>query len=129
MSNAKKTVIAVLSILAAIFIISAINSAMNDGVTKKPAPSASPSKQDLTDDTFGSGSYEVGVDIPSGTFKTDGPPEESVIDGCYWERAKNASGDFGAIIANDYITGPSRVDVEAGEIIKFTGDCGWYKIK
>lgn len=56
--------------------------------TKEPGPATSFS---------GEGEYLVGEDIKAGTYKTAGPDSEF---GCYWERAKDASGEFGSIIAN-----------------------------
>lgn len=45
--------------------------------------------------------------------------------GCYWERDRNDSGDFDAIIANDNVDGPSSVSVNKGEFVKFSGSCTW----
>lgn len=59
----------------------------------------------------GEGEYLVGEDIKPGTYKTAGPEGEF---GCYWERAKDASGEFGSIIANNNLEGPGRVTLHKG---------------
>jgi len=45
--------------------------------------------------SFVDGTWIVGVDIPAGTYKTDGS------DTCYWERLSGFGGTFDEIIAND----------------------------
>lgn len=67
------------------------------------------------------GTFHVGEDIVAGRWKTDGPTGDS----CYWERERNDSGDFSAIIANDNISGPTSITVNAGEFVKFDGGCSW----
>ncbi|MBD0746519.1 hypothetical protein [Streptomyces sp. CBMA152] len=66
----------------------------------------------------GDGSYEVGSDIKPGTYVSSGNK-----DGCYWERAKDASGSPDAITANDNVTGTSYVTVAAGDKIFKTSGC------
>lgn len=82
--------------------------------TEKPGPATSFS---------GEGEYVVGEDIKAGTYKTAGPEDEL---GCYWERAKNASGEFGSIIANNILNGPGRVTLDKGEYFK-TNRCQKWK--
>ncbi|MFC5954902.1 hypothetical protein ACFP51_10490 [Streptomyces pratens] len=82
--------------------------------TKKPGPATSFS---------GEGEYVVGEDIKAGTYKTAGAEDEW---GCYWERAKNASGEFDAIIANNNLNGPGRVTLNTGEYFK-TNRCQEWK--
>lgn len=72
--------------------------------------------------SFGPGMYEVGVDIKAGTYTctATGPL------GGYWERAKNASGEFDAIIANEAMGKGEKsiVSVKAKEFFKVTSaDC------
>ncbi|MBZ9645322.1 hypothetical protein [Streptomyces sp. PSKA30] len=74
--------------------------------TKAPGPATSFS---------GEGEYLVGEDIKAGTYKTAGPDGAF---GCYWERAKDASGEFGSIIANNNLNGPGRVTLNSGEYFK-----------
>ncbi|QUQ66692.1 hypothetical protein [Kutzneria sp. CA-103260] len=71
------------------------------------------------------GTFHVGEDIVADRWKTDGPSGASALGMCYWEREKNDSGDFSAIIANDNIKGPASITVNAGEFVKFDGDCSW----
>ncbi|MEU9653462.1 hypothetical protein AB0E00_31825 [Streptomyces sp. NPDC048110] len=82
--------------------------------TKEPGPATSFS---------GDGEYLVGEDIKSGTYKTAGPEDEW---GCYWERAKDASGEFGSIIANNNLEGTGRVTLNKGEYFK-TNRCQEWK--
>jgi hypothetical protein len=70
------------------------------------------------------GTFQVGTDIVAGRWKTDGPGSGS-LGSCYWERERNDSGDFSAIIANDNISGPTSITVSAGEFVKFDGGCAW----
>ncbi|MEU9733382.1 hypothetical protein [Streptomyces sp. NPDC048002] len=72
----------------------------------------------------GEGEYLVGEDIKAGTYKTAGPDDEW---GCYWERAKDASGEFGSIIANNNLDGPGRVTLNSGEYFK-TNRCQEWKL-
>lgn len=51
--------------------------------------------------TFADGTYEIGDKdghVAPGKYKTTVPANAIV---CYWERLKDTSGDFGAIIANE----------------------------
>lgn len=67
------------------------------------------------------GTYKVGVDIAAGSYKG------VCVTYGYWEREKNDSGEFAAIIANDVIYKPGslRVTVKNGEFLKVSGDCTW----
>jgi hypothetical protein len=85
-----------------------------------PSPvAAPPPAQPRT--SFSDGTYEVGVDIAPGRYKTAG-------DGfCYWERAKSDSGELSSILANDNVDGPATVTVKTGEFFK-SKRCGtWMK--
>lgn len=70
----------------------------------------------------GDGTYEVGVDIKPGQYRTDGQGDGS---GCYWERDRNLSGAVNSIIANDNIDGPSIIEVNRGEYLQISGGCEW----
>ncbi|WP_405962844.1 hypothetical protein OG713_08460 [Streptomyces sp. NBC_00723] len=74
----------------------------------------------------GEGEYLVGEDIKAGTYKTAGPEDEF---GCYWERAKDASGEFGSIIANNNLEGPGRVTLNQGEYFKTNRCQEWKRVK
>ncbi|WP_405980362.1 hypothetical protein [Streptomyces sp. NBC_00158] len=70
----------------------------------------------------GSGTFQVGSDLQPGTYRTTGNKGL----GCYWERAKDASGEVESIIANDNVVGTSYVTVEAGDkLFKSTGCNDW----
>ncbi|KUO06167.1 hypothetical protein AQJ67_03185 [Streptomyces caeruleatus] len=84
--------------------------------TKEPGPATSFS---------GEGEYLVGEDIKAGTYKTVGPDSEF---GCYWERAKDASGEFGSIIANNNLNGPGRVTLNNGEYFKTNRCRQWTRV-
>jgi hypothetical protein len=84
--------------------------------TKKPGPATSFS---------GEGEFVVGEDIKAGTYKTAGPEGGF---GCYWERAKNSSGEFDAIIANNNLNGPGRVTLNSGEYFKTNRCQEWQKV-
>ncbi|MFF7837467.1 hypothetical protein ACFZC6_01310 [Streptomyces ossamyceticus] len=71
----------------------------------------------------GEGEYLVGEDVKPGTYKTAGADSEF---GCYWERAKDASGEFDSIIANNNLEGPGRVTLNDGEYFK-TNRCKEWK--
>ncbi|MFF6947474.1 hypothetical protein ACFZAD_02295 [Streptomyces iakyrus] len=84
--------------------------------TRKPGPATSFS---------GEGEYVVGEDIKAGTYKTAGPEGGF---GCYWERAKDASGEFTSIIANNNLNGPGRVTLSSGEYFKTNRCQTWQKV-
>ena len=64
--------------------------------------------------TFGDGTYEVGVDVVAGRYKTQGPTDD-LFKNCYWQRTKDDSGQFRSIIANGNTQGPGSVTIKAGE--------------
>lgn len=73
---------------------------------------------------LGDGSFQVGSDIKPGTYVSSGNK-----DGCYWERAKDASGSTDAILANDNVTGASYVTVLASDKIFKSSDCqDWHLV-
>src|SRR6478609_2000522 len=57
----------------------------------------------------GDGTFLVGDDIEPGTYKTAGPGRLGM---CYWERAKDSSGDFESIITNETLTGQGVVTIK-----------------
>ncbi|MDQ0812990.1 hypothetical protein QFZ63_004704 [Streptomyces sp. B3I7] len=70
----------------------------------------------------GDGSYQVGKDVKPGTYRTRGNSDGM----CYWERAKNASGDMDSLLANDNVTGSSYVTVKASDkLFKSEGCHDW----
>jgi hypothetical protein len=60
------------------------------------------------------GIYLVGRDIQPGTYRGEGS--------CYWERLRDVTGDFNAIIANDNTEGQYYVKVKEGDFALNT-DC------
>ncbi|WP_409470692.1 hypothetical protein [Streptomyces sp. HC307] len=91
-------------------------------VTPKPAKEPGPAAS-----VEGDGMYLVGEDMKAGTYKTAGPAD-SVIPNCYWARLKDASGEFGSIIANDNAQGQARVTVRNGEYFETSGCATWQKV-
>lgn len=94
--------------------------------TATPAPTVPPSPTGpLT--TFGEGNYQVGTDILPGTYHTTGPDGTNPV-GCYWERAKDTSGD--SIITNDIGNGPATVTISATDGAFKTSGCNtWNHLK
>ena len=89
--------------------------------TNAPAAPAQPAGSTTH---VGDGTYEVGVDMAAGRYKTTG---DGSIGLCYWERAKDDSGDLRSIISNDLFRGPGSVTVKNGEFAKLSGGCTWTK--
>ncbi|MEU9283698.1 hypothetical protein AB0D57_02985 [Streptomyces sp. NPDC048275] len=70
----------------------------------------------------GDGDFEVGTDIKPGTYRTTGNTDDM----CYWERAKDSSGDMESILANDNVSGTSYVTIAAGDkLFKSSGCKDW----
>jgi hypothetical protein len=81
--------------------------------TSRPAATRPPAP------VYGDGTYEVGSEIKPGTYKTSGGE-------CYWERLKGFSGDFEDILANENISGPSRMTIRSTDKgVTFSGGCEW----
>ncbi|MGW1593274.1 hypothetical protein [Streptomyces sp. NPDC002343] len=70
----------------------------------------------------GDGEYQVGTDIKPGTYRTAGNTDGT----CYWERAKDASGELDSTLANDNVSGASYVTVKATDkLFKSNGCSDW----
>jgi hypothetical protein len=67
----------------------------------------------------GDGDFQVGTDIKPGTYRTTGNTDGM----CYWERAKDASGELGSLLANDNVSGTSYVTVKASDKLFKTSGC------
>ncbi|MDQ0909987.1 hypothetical protein [Streptomyces canus] len=67
----------------------------------------------------GDGHFQVGSDIRPGTYRTTGNSDGM----CYWERAKDASGEMDSLLANDNVTGTSYVTVKATDKLFKSSDC------
>lgn len=72
------------------------------------------------------GTYLVGTDIKSGTYKTPGPADSDIMDSCYWSVNKDDLGED--IIANNNITGPARITVKTGRYLELSGGCHWSRV-
>ncbi|WP_051732390.1 hypothetical protein [Kitasatospora phosalacinea] len=73
----------------------------------------------------GSGTFLVGDDVEPGTYKTAGPGSLGM---CYWERAKDSSGDFESIITNETLTGQGVVTIKkTDKVFKTQGCQEWVK--
>lgn len=95
--------------------------------TTAPAASAKRTASSVPTRVSGDGEYLVSTDMQSGTYRTAGPADDS-LGICYWERDRNASGDFSAIIANDSVSGSSVVTVKRGEYFKTSGCQDWVRV-
>lgn len=71
--------------------------------------------------------FEVGVDIPAGTYATDGPADDGSV--CEWFRLSEDVESYNApsaILESGVITGPASIVVKTGEFIELASpDCEW----
>lgn len=102
--------------------VTAGNPAVPTPVENEPPAPAGPAT------TMGPGTYQVGIDVQAGQYKTPGPKDTGPLGGCYWARLKNDSGEFDALISNANLNGPGSVTVNEGEFIELNGDCTWTKV-
>lgn len=85
-----------------------------------PPAAAGPLKE------VGDGTYEVGVDMVAGKYKTPGPDKTSFYPNCYWELNKGGDdGDIHNIISNDNLQGPGVLTAKKGQNLKLSGGCTW----
>lgn len=84
----------------------------------QPAPT-----QETTEpvETINEGTYEVGVDIQPGKYKTKGD------DLCYWARLKDTDGGLDSIIANHIGDGAQTVTIKKTDAAFETRGCGEWK--
>ncbi|KQX57855.1 MULTISPECIES: hypothetical protein [unclassified Streptomyces] len=92
--------------------------AKQGGDKKAPESKAPAGKKVVTID--GDGDFEVGTDAKPGLYRSTGNKDA----GCYWERAKNASGDTDSILANDNVTGTGYVEIKATDKLFKSSGCG-----
>ncbi|WP_143101752.1 hypothetical protein [Amycolatopsis marina] len=93
-----------------------VTETVTETVTTEPPPPPGPKVE------FGPGTWEVGVDVQPGKYKTGGP------DGglpCYWARLNDTSGDLGSIINNSILEGPGTVTINKGELFETSGCQDW----
>ncbi len=68
----------------------------------------------------GDGTFTVGgLYVPAGVYRSK--DNES----CSWQRARDASGDPGFVIAKDTTSGEARVQLAAGEVFTTRGCSRW----
>ncbi|MEU6593053.1 hypothetical protein ABZ923_28105 [Streptomyces sp. NPDC046881] len=67
----------------------------------------------------GDGEYRVGTDVKPGTYRTTGNSDGL----CYWERAKDASGELDSMLANDNVSGTSYVTIKPTDNLFKSSDC------
>mgnify|MGYP001033397479 CR=1 FL=1 len=86
----------------------------NPSATPTHTPSSTP-KPTATENPFliSPGTYLVGTDIIPGIYY--GEVGDSLWDSCYWERLKDLSGEFDAIIANGNGVGQFYVEVKESD--------------
>jgi hypothetical protein len=97
--------------------------------TQAPPPPAPPAPAGPKTTFDGDGTFLIGTDIQSGTYRAK-VPVSSV--GCYWQRMKGTSGGFDDIIANDNVSpgAPAVVTIGRSDKAFQTNRCGtWEKIK
>ncbi|MEV8534366.1 hypothetical protein [Streptomyces sp. NPDC051211] len=93
--------------------------AASAGASQKPAAQQEQPKEQKKTAFKGNGTFEVGKDLKPGTYRTTGNGGA----GCYWELAKDSSGELDSIIANDNVTGSSYVTVTTAAKTLKTNDC------
>lgn len=75
---------------------------------------------------FGTGMYEVGVDVMVGKYRTTGSTvPDGYMSSCYWSKYKNASGSYDAIITGGTVQGPGILTLNKGEFFDTRGTCTW----
>ncbi|MFE6619589.1 hypothetical protein ACFZBP_23985 [Streptomyces sp. NPDC008086] len=67
----------------------------------------------------GDGDFQVGSDVKPGTYRTTGNSDGM----CYWERAKDSSGEMDSLLANDNVTGTSYVTVKTTDKLFSSSGC------
>ncbi|MFJ4522868.1 hypothetical protein ACIP4Y_18260 [Streptomyces sp. NPDC088810] len=82
--------------------------------------SGGPTAAEETKAAFGGdGEYQVGTDVKPGTYRTTGNTDGL----CYWERAKDASGELDSMLANDNVSGTSYVTIKPTDKLFKSHDC------
>jgi len=73
--------------------------------------------------SFGAGALIVGVDIASGTWRSEGGSS------CYWERLSGFGGELSEIVANGFGDAPAVVTIAASDRGFTSSRCGtWTKL-
>lgn len=100
-----------------------------DETEEREEPDEAEEPEPEPDPGFGAGVWEVGDEIPSGTYVTTAG--DGSFDSCYWARLAGFSGDFEDIIANDNLDSGARgrltiAENDAG--VEFSGSCRWVEV-
>lgn len=69
---------------------------------------------------FGDGVWIVGVDIASGTWQSETPPDGS----CYWERMSGFGGELDDIISNEFTESQQVVTIQPSDVGFNSSGCG-----
>lgn len=97
--------------------------------TYSPPVTMTPTVPVIPDGTITDGTYEIGVDVAPGKYKTSGPADTRYWPMCYWARLKDTTGDHGTIIANDNIKGQTTVTIKDSDGAFETSGCApWVKV-
>ncbi|MEU2547613.1 hypothetical protein ABZ618_19635 [Streptomyces roseolus] len=130
-----------LTAAGAVVVVVAIGAAMGGGgedakapEAKSSAPAASGSKDSggsasqapekpKAATVDGDGDFEVGSDVKPGLYRSTGNKDAE----CYWERAKDASGEVDSILANDNVTGTAYVEIKASDKLFKSTSCGTWE--
>lgn len=95
--------------------------ATGDDTTASPNGECSPPAPGSGSLSGNAGTVKVGSRIQPGTYRSAVPSSGS----CYWERLSDASGDFDAILANDFVSGGQAiVTILPGDAYFHTDRCG-----
>ncbi len=72
------------------------------------------------------GAYRVGLEIEPGTYRS----LTTGLEGCYWERLSNFTGEFDAVITNGFSESQTIVRIESSDIgFRSNGCGGWEQIE
>lgn len=127
----KKTLVAISALLLTACTVTPRTVTVETAPATSPIPTASVASPIPVgpQTSFFDGMYEVGVDIKPGRYKTTGASKDAFFPNCYWERLKNPSGEFDAIISNGNTTGPAYVTLKKGEFVSSEGCNNWTLVK
>ncbi|MFE9774976.1 hypothetical protein ACFYOV_25540 [Streptomyces sp. NPDC005931] len=67
----------------------------------------------------GDGDFRVGSDVEPGTYRTTGNTDGL----CYWQRAKDSSGEIESVLANDNVSGTAYVTVKPTDKLFSSSGC------
>jgi hypothetical protein len=99
------------------------------GSSPAPAPLAEAAPATLPATTIGQGTFVVGREVQPGTYRTEGPDQDSLVSICTWQRLKNTSGEVGSWIASGIEKGPAVVTIKSSDAaFKSQGCQTWTKV-